>query len=118
MAIQRLAVVRADGFVENVVAADPEEYPSPEGCALVASDTAGPGDTYSGGVFTRPAPASDYPAEARAALDASDMTAIRCVKAGVAFPAEWQAYCATLRAIVNGAQTGPLPVRPDYPAGT
>ena len=56
--------------------------------------------------------------QARAALDASDVTAIRCVKAGVAFPAEWQAYCTALRSIVAGALAQALPPRPDYPAGT
>ena len=64
------------------------------------------------------APAPSLPSQARAALDASDVTAIRCVKAGVAFPAEWQAYCAALRAIVAGAAAEALPPRPDYPTGT
>lgn len=119
MTATRCALVRAsDGLVENVILADPADYQPEAGLSLIASDTAGPGDTYSGGVFTQPAPASDYPAEAKAALDASDMTAIRCMKAGVAFPAEWLSYCTTLRAIMNGTQAGPLPARPDYPAGT
>ena len=56
--------------------------------------------------------------QAQAALEASDLTAIRCLKAGVAFPAEWQAYCTTLRAIVGGGAAEALPPRPDYPAGT
>lgn len=58
--------------------------------------------------------------EAQAALDASDMVAIRCFKAGVAFPAAWQTYVTELRAIVNGTDTTStvLPVAPAYPAGT
>jgi hypothetical protein len=54
---------------------------------------------------------------AQAALDASDMTALRCVKAGVAFPVEWQTYVATLRAIVNTG-TGTIPAQPSFPQGT
>lgn len=55
--------------------------------------------------------------QAQAALDASDMTALRCLKAGVAFPSEWQTYVAALRAIVDSG-TGTIPTTPDYPAGT
>lgn len=116
---KRCALIRtADGFVENVVIADPVEDQAPEGFSFVESNEASPGDSYSGGAFTRPVPATNYPAEAQAALDASDMTALRCIKAGVAFPSDWQAYCVTLRAIVTGTQSGPLPARPAYPSGT
>ena len=51
------------------------------------------------------------------ALAKSDGVAIRCVKAGVAFPAAWQTYVTALRAIMNGA-SGPLPTQPAFPAGT
>ncbi len=60
---------------------------------------------------------SGLKAQAQAALDASDMTAVRCVKAGVAFPSEWQTYVTALRAIVSSG-TGTLPTQPAYPAGT
>ena len=53
-----------------------------------------------------------YHSTAQAALDASDMTAIRCLKSGVTFPAGWLAYCQALPVIVA------LPTKPDYPAGT
>ncbi len=50
-------------------------------------------------------------------LDKSDLTAIRCVKAGIPFPSEWQAYVAVLRSIVtNGVDN--LPTQPAYPEGT
>lgn len=55
--------------------------------------------------------------EAYRAMTACDVTVLRCMKAGVAFPAEWVAYDAALRAILSGGN-GPLPTRPDYPAGT
>lgn len=55
--------------------------------------------------------------QAKIALDATDMVAIRCLKAGVAFPADWQAYCVELRAIVDGSSDA-LPTAPAYPAGT
>lgn len=47
-------------------------------------------------------------------------TAIRCVAAGVAFPAAWTTYVQALRAIASGTDTTStaLPTRPAYPAGT
>ena len=59
-----------------------------------------------------------YPQQAQAALDSSDITLLRCVENGIAIPAEWAAYRKTLRAIIEGSQTGPLPSRPAYPAGS
>lgn len=59
--------------------------------------------------------------KAKAALDGSDIVAIRCAKAGVKYPAEWQEYDSALRAIVSSqsGDTGTaFPVRPDYPSGT
>lgn len=57
---------------------------------------------------------------AELALEASDVTVIRCVSAGVTIPAEWQSYRNALRAIVNGADTVSiqLPPNPPYPSGT
>ncbi len=71
-----------------------------------------------------PQPGPTLAQEAQAALDDMDSPggcAIRCFKAGVAFPANWQAYTAELRAIVNGSASPmptALPVQPAYPAGT
>lgn len=56
-------------------------------------------------------------AKAQKRLDKSDIVALRCFKAGVLFPQEWQDYVTALRAIVNGAP-GPLPDPPSYPKGT
>ena len=64
---------------------------------------------------------ANHQAAAQAALDSSDRVAVRCMKAGVLYPAEWLAHDNALRAIVRAA-TGdpsiPLPTRPAYPAGT
>lgn len=80
------------------------------------------GWTYAGGMFV--APATDPAAAARAiraaaqtALDASDLTMLRCVENAAAVPAEWRTYRAALRVIV-GTGAGPLPTRPAYPTGT
>jgi hypothetical protein len=54
---------------------------------------------------------------ALAALDATDATALRCFKAGIAFPPEWQQYTEALRAIVR-AKEGDLPDRPPFPKGS
>ena len=57
---------------------------------------------------------------AMSALTASDNVALRCVKAGVSFPAGWLTYVQELRAIVNGSDTTStsLPAQPAYPAGS
>lgn len=69
-----------------------------------------------------------YQAKAQAQLDANDAVAIRCIKAGVAYPADWLARDNSLRAIVrasSGDPTQPLPQPPknadgstNYPSGT
>lgn len=78
------------------------------------------GWTYTGSAFVAPTiPEIDMRPQAQSALDKTDMTALRCFKAGKAFPSDWQAYVAALRAIVTGpSTTTALPGMPDYPAGT
>ena len=62
------------------------------------------------------AEAAALKSRAQQLLDASDMTAIRCLKAGVAFPIEWRTYVTSLRATID---TGVgLPNQPAYPEGT
>lgn len=56
-------------------------------------------------------------AEAIHALLRSDAVAIRCVKAGMAFPLEWKTYVDQLRAIISSG-TGDIPLQPAYPAGS
>lgn len=94
-----------------------------------------PGYTVSNGVLVAPTPPSAaqlqasadaaawraYQAQAKSALDASDVTVLRCVENAIAIPTEWATYRAALRAIVGataGDPSQPLPVRPAYPAGT
>lgn len=84
--------------------------------------------TQTNGVTTFAAPPApigpSIESQAQAALTAMDAPggcAIRCFKAGVAFPANWQAYCTELRAIVNGTASPmptTLPAAPAYPTGT
>ena len=59
----------------------------------------------------------DYKSLALDELEVSDTTALRCFKAGMPFPSEWQSYTNTLRGIVRSG-AGPLPTRPVYPLGT
>lgn len=64
---------------------------------------------------------SAYQASAQAALDKTDTVALRCWKAGKAFPADWMSYTEALRAIIKaeaGDPSQPLPRQPEYPAGT
>lgn len=51
------------------------------------------------------------------ALLVTDAVAVRCLKAGVPFTPTWETYTTDLRAIAAGGP-GPLPGRPDYPAGS
>jgi len=53
-------------------------------------------------------------------LDKTDLVALRCLKAGVKFPLDWQTYTKSLRDIVSGIDTisTTLPIIPSYPAGT
>ena len=72
--------------------------------------------------------AAQYPAPtlaqlvqaAKSALLLTDITALRCIKAGVVFPVNWLSYVAALRKIVNGTDTisTVLPTQPAYPPGT
>lgn len=58
---------------------------------------------------------------ARALLDASDVTILRCYEGDVAVPAEWRSYRMALRAIVSAATGDPTqsaPVRPPFPSGS
>lgn len=61
-----------------------------------------------------------HQAQAIAALQASDVVALRCLKAGISFPSAWMDYVDALREIVRTptGEPGPLPARPDYPPGT
>lgn len=59
---------------------------------------------------------------AQAALDFNDRVAIRCIKAGVSYPAEWRNHDAALRAILraeSGDPSQPTPPHPvTFPPGT
>lgn len=62
-----------------------------------------------------------YQANAKASLDASDITILRCYEKAVATPAAWSTYRDALRVIVSatsGDPTQPLPTKPAYPTGT
>lgn len=58
---------------------------------------------------------------AQAELNASDMVALRCFKAAIAFPSDWGAYVEQLRNIVRAKANGPapeIPQQPEFPPGT
>ena len=64
---------------------------------------------------------SEYKAKAQLLLDATDLVALRCWKAGVPYPTEWLIYTNKLRDIVRSTSGNPCNTFPDipaYPAGT
>jgi hypothetical protein len=84
-----------------------------------------PGQGYeidgAGGWRLIPLTWAQYQQQAKEELDFDDGVAIRCIKAGVPYPAAWLERDVALRIIVtaaNGDATQALPVRPAYPAGT
>ena len=59
-----------------------------------------------------------YQAEARAALQDSDIVAIRCTKFGIPYPVEWRERDDTLRSIARaptGDSSKPIPPEPAKP---
>lgn len=54
----RCAVVNQHNIVVNIIMADPNVDPAPEGMTLIATDTAGPGWVWDGESFTDPTPPS------------------------------------------------------------
>jgi hypothetical protein len=64
---------------------------------------------------------ASYQTDAKAALDASDITVLRCYENGVVTPVAWATYRKALRSIVRAASgdpSQPLPMKPAYPSGT
>lgn len=64
---------------------------------------------------------SAYQDTAKAALNDSDITVMRCYENAVALPAAWATYRKALRTIVGAASgdaTQALPTKPAYPANT
>jgi hypothetical protein len=83
-----------------------------------------PASLQTGGSWTFAEPAPDpaasvlaLKAAAKAALDASDLTLLRCVENAVPVPAEWRSYRIVLRQIVSTG-AGAMPACPAFPAGT
>lgn len=66
---------------------------------------------------TASAAIADLKSQAQTALNKTDLVALRCLKAGVSFPSEWQTYVTSLRSIASSG-TGSLPDQPPYPIGT
>lgn len=91
-------------------------------CTQAQYENASAWTVANGAIVAATPPTVPLAQQAQAALDQMDAPggcAIRCFKAGVAFPAAWQAYCTALRAIVNGTSTATaMPAQPAFPAGT
>ena len=108
-----------NGVVTNVYVAD---APLTEADVLVTHE--GIGWSYANGEFTAPVVVPTViplKLQAQTALTKTDTTVLRCYSAGVAVPADIQAYRVALRAIATGKDTTStvLPTEPtDYPKGT
>jgi hypothetical protein len=114
--INLLATFQGLGQVPFTASADDSELHSRAIYADALAGKFGAVAAYVSPVKTWP----QYQAEAQAALNKTDMCAIRCLKSGIIYPAAWQTYTATLRGIVGSVSgvVGTLPVQPVYPAGT
>ena len=118
------------GIVAVVVSSIPD--PLPEGQTAAEYHLCGTiveaGWSFDGSTFLAPPPVAPTPPTAQQLLQyaaqdrltANDKVATRCLKAGVAYPANWLAFDVALRAIANGTDTTStsLPATPSYPAGT
>ncbi|MHC5543872.1 hypothetical protein ACYOEI_37060 [Singulisphaera rosea] len=56
--------------------------------------------------------------DAKALLDQSDRTILRCAERGIMVPREWVDFRAELRAIASGESSDAIPAMPAYPVGS
>lgn len=116
------------GIVANVVEVEEGDgSTAPEGFSLMPAETASIGDTWNGDSFISPPGPVPTTEELWAAarsrrkplLQATDAVAIRCFKAGVAWPDNWKIYTQALRDITEQADPANLewPIAPDMPGG-
>lgn len=118
------AIVHGGRVVEVLTGGDaPQRHPDLSVIDATAAADVRVGWLFQGGALVAPTPAprqwSDQVAQARALLQASDVTILRCFEASIAVPPSWVAYRAALRAIVSaptGDPSAALPVRPAFPA--
>lgn len=114
--------------VVNVVEIEEGDGSSdPEGMIHVASETASIGDGWDGASFVPPPVPPPTTEELWAAartrraplLQATDIIAIRCFKAGVEWPEDWKAYTQKLRDITKQPDPASLdwPTAPPIPDG-
>lgn len=127
-----LYALTKNGVVLNVIDWDGHSvYPLDPGVSAVAvanGVAVQTGYLFDGAMFTAPVtpPSATalwtaYQGQAKAALDESDITILRCYENAVVVPSTWAAYRKALRTIVSAAAgdpTQPLPVKPAYPAGS
>ena len=115
-----------NGNITNLIELEAgAKWSPPDGHIVIQSDTASIGGTYANGAFTAPEQPKPKPFSltwlAQSALTKTDTTVLRCCSAGVAVPADIQAYRIALRNIATGRDTTStvLPTQPtDYPVGT
>ena len=111
-----LALLNKDGWVVDLA---PERFDVADSMRWVeCPEDTQCGSQYVGGTFVAPIPPAavvDVKGQALAALQASDVTMLRCWETGQSPPAEWVAYRAALRLVVGGASTT-MPDRPATPA--
>ena len=121
----RYALIENNLVVNIIELANLSDWHTPTDI-LIQSDIADIGDSYDGASITPklvpilPKTWNQFQAQAQSLLDKSDLVAIRCLKAGIAFPVVWQTYVVELRAIVSatsGDATVALPVQPAFPTG-
>lgn len=118
--MKKLALINEKNKVDNIVVAGPD-YKVPEGLTaieLLPDEPVSVGwDCVKGKIVIPPPDIRPVIELARLALERTDSVALRCLKAGIPFPAEWAKYTKELRKIVT-TEGGEIPKQPDYPIGS
>lgn len=113
--LTKYRIYTAEGYTETLDSEDAQAIHARDGIQPIETITFDPAEHDAAQATAQQTGALTDAAKSE--LEATDMVAIRCVKAGVDFPADWKQFVSVLREIIaNGS--GEMPIRPAYPDQT